>query len=66
MILVKVQDPKKRGITLDAMATNEFETGGWAFKSYFGSDGEWYERSTNCTDGRVRWFRLKDPSAEEA
>ena len=60
MQLTKVQDPQKRGVILEATATEEYTTGGWTFKEYYGSDNEWYERSTHIQDGRVYWFRLDD------
>ena len=65
MTLVKVRDPQKQGVNLDAVADlEEYETGGWVFKSYFGSDGEWYEKGTH-KDGRVRWFILEDTPLED-
>ena len=60
MKLVKTQDPQKRGITLEAISIDDYSTKGWAYKSYFGSDSERYERCTNNIDGRVQWFRLDD------
>jgi len=58
MQLVKTKDPQKQGIKLEPMPMEDYETGDWEFKSYYGSNDGWYERGTHTKDGRVRWFRL--------
>jgi len=59
MPLTKVRNPESHGIKLRCDDDTEYTTkNGWTCVTYYGDDGECYERTER--NGIVRWFRYDD------